>query len=131
MAKRRPKRKTTKRKPDPKPPVHALTEYEFLDLVLEVVEKAFGVPDVTVRNRRRRISEARSVAMYLARELTDCSYPTIADIFDRDHTTVMHADRRISGRVLNSEQFAAVMHRLKQTIHRESIARSDYNGENP
>ncbi|MDT5221985.1 MAG: chromosomal replication initiator protein, partial [Mycobacterium sp.] len=35
------------------------------------------------------------IAMYLCRELTDLSLPKIGQAFDRDHTTVMYAERKI------------------------------------
>ena len=38
---------------------------------------------------------ARQIAMYLCRELTDLSLPKIGQQFGRDHTTVMHAERKI------------------------------------
>jgi len=41
---------------------------------------------------------ARQIAMYLCRELTDLSLPKIGQHFGgRDHTTVMHEDRKIRG----------------------------------
>ncbi|GMA33089.1 chromosomal replication initiator protein DnaA [Litorihabitans aurantiacus] len=47
-------------------------------------------------DRTRVLVNARQIAMYLCRELTDLSLPKIGQIFGgRDHTTVMHADRKI------------------------------------
>ena len=48
------------------------------------------------RRRSRVLVNARQIAMYLCRELTDLSLPKIGQQFGgRDHTTVMHADRKI------------------------------------
>ena len=47
-------------------------------------------------SRSRVLVTARQMAMYLCRELTDLSLPKIGEEFGgRDHTTVMHADRKI------------------------------------
>lgn len=47
-------------------------------------------------SRSRGLVNARQIAMYLCRELTDLSLPKIGQTFGgRDHTTVMHADRKI------------------------------------
>jgi chromosomal replication initiator protein len=47
-------------------------------------------------SRTRMLVTARQIAMYLCRELTDLSLPKIGQHFGgRDHTTVMHADRKI------------------------------------
>jgi chromosomal replication initiator protein len=47
-------------------------------------------------NRSRTLVNARQIAMYLCRELTELSLPKIGQHFGgRDHTTVMHADRKI------------------------------------
>ena len=45
--------------------------------------------------KTRSIAQARQIAMYLCRELTDLSLPKIGETFDRDHTTVMYADKKI------------------------------------
>ena len=103
----------------------ALTDFEYLQLIMAVVEKAYGIKDVTVRARSRRVSEARQVAMYLARELTPASYPMIGDVFDRDHTTVLHAYRRVSQRLEISPRFGAVVGRLKLTVQRDSLVEQE------
>ena len=58
----------------------------------------FGVTvdDLCGTSRSRVLVTARQIAMYLCRELTDLSLPKIGQAFGgRDHTTVMHADRKI------------------------------------
>ena len=58
----------------------------------------FGVTidDLTGSSRSRVLVTARQIAMYLCRELTDLSLPKIGQTFGgRDHTTVMHAERKI------------------------------------
>ncbi|WP_351230228.1 chromosomal replication initiator protein DnaA [Streptomyces sp. NPDC002133] len=54
------------------------------------------VEDLCGSSRSRVLVTARQIAMYLCRELTDLSLPKIGAQFGgRDHTTVMHADRKI------------------------------------
>ena len=49
------------------------------------------------KSRKRSIVRPRQLAMYLAKDLTDKSYPEIGELFGgRDHTTVLHACRKIS-----------------------------------
>jgi chromosomal replication initiator protein len=55
-----------------------------------------SMDDLCGGNRSRTLVNARQIAMYLCRELTDLSLPKIGQQFgNRDHTTVMHADRKI------------------------------------
>ena len=54
------------------------------------------VEDLGSSSRSRQLVNARQIAMYLCRELTELSLPKIGQAFGgRDHTTVMHADRKI------------------------------------
>ena len=54
------------------------------------------VDDLCGTSRSRVLVSARQIAMYLCRELTELSLPKIGQTFGgRDHTTVMHADRKI------------------------------------
>jgi chromosomal replication initiator protein len=68
------------------------------NLIMVQTAQYFGVTmdDLTGGSRSRVLVTARQIAMYLCRELTDLSLPKIGQAFGgRDHTTVMHADRKI------------------------------------
>jgi chromosomal replication initiator protein len=57
---------------------------------------SLSVDDLCGTSRSRVLVNARQIAMYLCREMTDLSLPKIGEAFGgRDHTTVMHADRKI------------------------------------
>jgi chromosomal replication initiator protein len=81
----------------------------------------FGVSleDLRGHSRSRVLVNARQVAMYLCRELTDLSLPRIGQAFGgRDHTTVMHADRKIRQQMAERRslynQIAELTNRIKQ-----------------
>ncbi|MEU3696343.1 chromosomal replication initiator protein DnaA [Streptomyces griseoviridis] len=66
--------------------------------IMSATADYFGltVEDLCGSSRGRQLVTARQIAMYLCRELTDLSLPKIGALFGgRDHTTVMHADRKI------------------------------------
>jgi chromosomal replication initiator protein len=52
--------------------------------------------DLTSARRTRTLARPRQIAMSLAKELTRHSYPEIGDAFGKDHTTVLHAYRKIA-----------------------------------
>jgi chromosomal replication initiator protein len=67
--------------------------------ILQATAKAFdlSIEQICGPSRRRPLVAARQTAMYLFRALTDYSYPQIAHVFgDRDHTTVMHAQKKVA-----------------------------------
>jgi chromosomal replication initiator protein len=66
--------------------------------IMAVTAEFFGLTmdDLCGPGKTKHVAQARQIAMYLCRELTDLSLPRIGQIFGgRDHTTVMHADRKI------------------------------------
>lgn len=66
--------------------------------IMAVTSEYFAVSmdDLVGSSRSRVLVGARQMAMYLCRELTDLSLPKIGEKFgNRDHTTVMHAERKI------------------------------------
>jgi len=54
-----------------------------------------SIDDLCGPGKARPLAQARQIAMYLCRELTDLSLPKIGQTFGRDHTTVMYADKKI------------------------------------
>jgi chromosomal replication initiator protein len=92
------------------------------DQIMASTSDYFGVSleDLRGHSRSRVLVNARQVAMYLCRELTDLSLPRIGQAFGgRDHTTVMHADRKIRQQMAERRslynQIAELTNRIKQT----------------
>ena len=68
-------------------------------------------------NRKRMFSGPRQEAMKLARELTGASYPQIARHFgDRDHTTILFADRKVSNREPDDPKLAARLNECRARV---------------
>jgi chromosomal replication initiator protein len=66
--------------------------------IMAITAEFFGVTieDLCGPGRSKGLAQARQISMYLCRELTDLSLPKIGQTFGgRDHTTVMHADKKI------------------------------------
>ncbi|MBT0567739.1 chromosomal replication initiator protein DnaA [Williamsia sp. CHRR-6] len=65
--------------------------------ILAITAEYFGITVDELRGpgKTRDLAQARQISMYLCRELTDLSLPKIGETFDRDHTTVMYADKKI------------------------------------
>ena len=79
------------------------TERELLDEIAS--QLGFDVVDLCGKSRQRPLVTARQIAMYLFRDLTDLSYPSIARIFGgRDHTTVIHAVEKIQKQMGERQQ---------------------------
>ena len=75
------------------------------------------VADMYSKRRPANIALPRQVAMYLAKELTQKSLPEIGDLFGgRDHTTVLHAVRKISDARLKQAELNHTLHVLEQTL---------------
>jgi chromosomal replication initiator protein len=72
-----------------------------------------SVDDILSPTRSAPIARARQLAMYLTRELTDLSLPAIAEAFNRrDHTTVMHAIRKVERGALEDPSLSRAVEEL-------------------
>jgi chromosomal replication initiator protein len=90
---------------------------------IEVIQKTVAdyykikVADMYSKRRPANIAVPRQVAMYLAKELTQKSLPEIGELFGgRDHTTVLHAVRKIGSDRGKDNQLNHALHVLEQTL---------------
>ena len=75
------------------------------------------VADMYSKKRPASIARPRQIAMYLAKELTQKSLPEIGELFGgRDHTTVLHAVRKIGGERQQVTELNQQLHVLEQTL---------------
>jgi chromosomal replication initiator protein len=75
------------------------------------------VADMYSKKRPASIARPRQIAMYLAKELTQKSLPEIGELFGgRDHTTVLHAVRKISAERQTLSDLNQQLHVLEQTL---------------
>ena len=96
-----------------KPPV---TAERIIDLTAEMF--GFEIEQITGGSRRRPLVDARQVAMYVTRNMTDLSFPDIGKAFgNRDHTTVMHAVRKIEARMGERQQIFDKVTELQQRLN--------------
>jgi len=73
--------------------------------------------DLVSASRKKRITQPRQVAMFLAKELTRESYPDIGQEFGgRNHATVIHSIRVVQGRIKEDSAFGAEIEQLRQMI---------------
>ena len=78
-----------------------------------------SIDDLRSKSRTRTLTNARQIAMYLLRELTDMSLPRIGqELGGRDHTTVMHAVRKVSAQMperhVTFNQVTELTNKIKQ-----------------
>lgn len=75
------------------------------------------VADMYSKKRPASIARPRQIAMYLAKEMTQKSLPEIGELFGgRDHTTVLHAVRKIAAERTKNAELNQQLHVLEQTL---------------
>jgi chromosomal replication initiator protein len=90
-----------------------------VERVQELVAERLGLTRAQILSSSRAapIARARQLAMYLTRELTDLSLPAIAAAFDRrDHTTVIHAVKRVAERASRDPKLSRTIEALRTEL---------------
>lgn len=95
-----------------------------IEMIQQVVAEYFtiNVSDLISKRRTRQLAFPRQIAMYLARELTDSSLPTIGEFFGgRDHTTALHAYDKISREMKSDPVLDRIITELTSNLQKQII----------
>jgi chromosomal replication initiator protein len=86
--------------------------------ILEAVAKFYDIrlADMTSKKRPQSIAFPRQVAMFLCRKLTDFSSPAIAESFNRNHATVLHAVGAIEKRMADNADLRSAVAQLEKKL---------------
>ena len=89
-----------------------------IDEIQKKVAEHFNisVKELQSSRRARTVARPRQIAMYLAKQLTSRSLPEIGRKFDRDHTTVMHAVRKVEELIIEDQSLAENIEILRRTL---------------
>ena len=91
--------------------------------IIDVASELFNIPleQIIGGSRRRNLVDARQIAMYVTRNMTDLSYPEIGRAFgDRDHTTVIHAVRKIERHMTEKRETFDCVQQLQERVSKNS-----------
>jgi chromosomal replication initiator protein len=102
-------------------------EWPAPNVIQDAACSALGVSrqDLLSTRRTARVNQARQIAIYLTRELTPLSLAQIAREFDRDHSTVLHSIRTVTGRLEPNSDTAAALDRVRKVLHTSTMAGGD------
>ena len=94
------------------------TKEVSIEIIQEVVASYFKLKkdDLLSKRRTKDLATARQIAMYLCREMTDESLPQIGNMFERDHSTVIHAIDKIELDKNSNSKLKKTIDELKSKI---------------
>jgi chromosomal replication initiator protein len=105
--------------PSPQGGGSRMEQLHALKHLTALAARFFGVTQAAITSKSRRTSlvEARNVIVHLARRTTDLSYADIGRALGgRDHTTIMHADRRLAERLTTDPTLRHAVEELERLV---------------
>jgi len=89
-----------------------------VEVIIDEVEKYFRLPSGSLASKRRSndVASPRHIAMYLSREILDESFTKIGSVFNRDHSTVMVAIKKVKENLGNDTELSAIIQDLVDNI---------------
>jgi chromosomal replication initiator protein len=87
-------------------------------IILNTVSDSLGISIVAMTNctRRREVVFARQISMRMLNHFTEMSLKSIGQIFNRDHTTVIHARERLSDLCDTEPETKAIVDNIRDQI---------------
>ena len=89
-------------------------------VIIDYICKYYNLDEASIRGpqRRRDMTQARQVAMYLIRSMTNLSLDDIGREFgNRDHTTVLHSLDKVEAQIKSDKAFAETIKEIKTNIN--------------
>ena len=92
------------------------------ETIIEVVAEHFeiAVADLLGKKRNKEIVMPRQIAMYVAREMANMSYPDIGRAFDRDYTTVIHSYEKVKAELKKDTGLRGAISEIRSRAHARS-----------
>ncbi len=91
-----------------------------ISVIIDEVEKYYHLPSGSLKTAKRSndVAYPRHIAMYLAREVLNESYPRIGEEFNRDHSTVMNAVKKVGKNLSGDTELADKLQDLVNNIRK-------------
>lgn len=89
-----------------------------VEKIFAAVSKKYGIPKNTIigKSRSKETANARHISIYLIRQITEMSFPNIAKIFDKDHSTMISSFNLIAAKIFSDPLFSSEINDLKKEI---------------
>ena len=89
-----------------------------VDKIFSAVYRKYGIKkeDIIGERRTKNIAQARHIAIYLIRQITDMSFPGIGRILNRNHTTIISSIETVEKNIMASQSFSMEIDELIKSV---------------